>query len=129
MQHYRKFPSHHTTPQLDRQPETEYENTEVFCDHCIDESLPALKACLKCEVSLCARHFQRHQEKESFRMHNEVEPRSVLGLKACAIHRHPLEFFCSGDMTLLCAMCFIEGHHQSHDVLTSNAAGGVETST
>lgn len=109
-----------SAPHLAMQPETE--KLEVFCDHCIDEQLLAVKTCLKCEVSLCSRHFQRHQEKESFRGHTVVEPMKELGMKDCAIHRHPLEYFCSNDMTLLCATCFIEGHHQNHDVLTFSAA-------
>ncbi|KAI3356727.1 hypothetical protein L3Q82_003405 [Scortum barcoo] len=111
-----------TAPQLDRQPETEPESVEVFCDHCIDEQSLAVKTCLKCEVSLCPRHLQRHHEKESFRKHTVVEPLSELGIRGCAIHRRPLEYFCSSDMTLLCTKCLIDGHHQSHDVLTFSAA-------
>ncbi|XP_070825183.1 E3 ubiquitin-protein ligase TRIM39-like [Chaetodon trifascialis] len=111
-----------TALQLDRQPETEPERMEVFCDHCIDEQSLAVKTCVKCEVSLCSRHFQRHQEKESFRAHTMVEPLNELGMKGCATHRRPLEYFCSNDMALLCATCFIEGHHHKHDVLTFSVA-------
>lgn len=111
-----------STQQLNQQPEAEPERVEVFCDHCIDEQLIAVKTCLKCEVSLCSRHFQRHQEKESFRAHKVVEPQNELGMKGCATHRLPLEYFCSNDMTLLCATCFIEGYHHNHDVLTFSVA-------
>lgn len=111
-----------TNKQMEKQFETEPERVEVFCDHCIDEPSVAVKSCLKCEVSLCARHFQRHQEKESFRMHSMVEPLSELGMKSCTVHHRPFEYFCSSDMNLLCATCFIEGHHQDHDVLTFTAA-------
>ncbi|XP_041801598.1 E3 ubiquitin/ISG15 ligase TRIM25-like [Chelmon rostratus] len=110
-----------TALQPDRQPETVPEKMEVFCDHCIDEQSLAAKTCMKCEVSLCLRHFQRHQEKESFRAHDVVEPHE-LGMKGCATHRRPLEYFCSNDMALLCAQCFIEGHHHQHDVLTFSVA-------
>ncbi|XP_070766433.1 E3 ubiquitin/ISG15 ligase TRIM25-like [Enoplosus armatus] len=109
-----------TTLQLVGQPGTE--SVEVFCDHCIDEHSLAVKTCLKCEVSLCSRHLQRHQEKESFRAHTIVAPLNEPGMKGCAIHRRPLEYFCSNDMTLLCTTCFIEGHHQNHDILTFNVA-------
>ncbi|XP_029993766.1 E3 ubiquitin/ISG15 ligase TRIM25 [Sphaeramia orbicularis] len=98
------------------------ETVDVLCDHCIDEQTVAVKTCLKCEVSLCSRHLQRHQEKELFRSHTVVDPRQELGLKDCALHRQPLEYFCSTDMKLLCATCFIEGHHQNHDVLTFSVA-------
>lgn len=108
-------------PLLDGQPEPP-QRAEVYCDHCIDEHTLAVKTCLKCEVSLCSRHLQRHHEKESFRGHSVVEPLTDLGLKECALHRRPLEYFCSNDMTSLCTTCFIEGYHQNHDVLTFSAA-------
>ncbi|XP_062283812.1 E3 ubiquitin/ISG15 ligase TRIM25-like [Scomber scombrus] len=110
-----------SAPPLDGQPEPP-QRAEVYCDHCIDEQRLAVKTCLKCEVSLCSRHLQRHHEKESFRGHSVVEPLTDLGLKECAIHRRPLEYFCSNDMTSLCTTCFIEGYHQNHDVLTFSAA-------
>ncbi|KAG7519308.1 hypothetical protein JOB18_005687 [Solea senegalensis] len=110
-------------PLLDRQPDTRPERMEVFCDHCIDEQSLAVKTCLKCEVSLCSRHLQRHQEKESFKTHALVEPQgNELGIKACTVHQRPLEYFCSNDMTSLCSTCFIEGQHQDHDVLTFSVA-------
>lgn len=109
-------------PQLEGHPQTKPERMEVFCEQCIDEPSVAVKNCLKFEVSLCSRHFQRHQEKERFRSDSLVEPLSELGLKSCIIHHRPLEYFCSKDMNLFCATCFMEGHHQSHDILTFSAA-------
>ncbi|XP_071379410.1 E3 ubiquitin/ISG15 ligase TRIM25-like [Centroberyx affinis] len=103
-------------------PPEPVQELEVFCDHCIDGGTPAVKTCLRCEVSLCARHLQRHQEKESFRSHSLVEPQNELGTRACVTHGRPLEYFCSSDMTSLCATCFIEGAHQNHDVLTFDVA-------
>ncbi|XP_070696472.1 E3 ubiquitin/ISG15 ligase TRIM25-like [Pempheris klunzingeri] len=111
-----------TAPSMERQPEPEPERMEVFCDHCIDEHSMAVKTCLKCEVSLCSRHLQRHHEKESFRTHSLVEPQNELRMKDCAVHRRPFEYFCSNDMTLLCSSCFLEGHHQNHDILTFSVA-------
>lgn len=106
-------------PCEDRAPELP---EDLLCDHCIDEASPAAKTCLKCEVSLCPRHFQKHQEKESFRAHRVVDVSPAEDLHGCATHRRPLEYFCSSDMNLLCAACFIEGRHQSHDVLSFGAA-------
>lgn len=111
-----------TTPHLEGHFHTQPEKMEVFCDHCIDEPSVAVKSCLKCEVSLCSRHFHKHQEKQTFRLHSLVEPLSELGMKSCTFHHRPLEYFCSNDMDLLCATCFIEGHHQTHDILTFSAA-------
>ncbi|XP_057686184.1 E3 ubiquitin/ISG15 ligase TRIM25-like [Corythoichthys intestinalis] len=44
--------------------------------------------------------------------------------KECEIHRSPLVYFCSTDMTLLCSKCFMEGRHQDHDLLTFSVAEG-----
>ncbi|CAJ1055285.1 E3 ubiquitin/ISG15 ligase TRIM25-like [Xyrichtys novacula] len=111
-----------SAPNIYKQPETELVRTGISCDHCIDELSPAVKTCLKCEVSLCTRHLQRHQEKESFRGHTVVGLVDGQGMKGCSLHRRPFEYFCSTDMALLCATCFIEGFHQSHDVLTFSVA-------
>ncbi|XP_034392083.1 tripartite motif-containing protein 72-like [Cyclopterus lumpus] len=115
-----------TERQPERQPESlkenEPETTKVLCDHCIDKESPAVKTCLSCEVSLCSGHLQRHQEKEWLRAHTVVEPLGELGTNSCGVHRRPLEYFCSNDMSLMCGTCFIEGHHQNHDVLTFGAA-------
>ncbi|XP_075951429.1 E3 ubiquitin/ISG15 ligase TRIM25 [Anarhichas minor] len=116
-----------SAPQLERRPESEPESepertAEVLCDHCIDKKSPAVKTCLRCEVSLCSGHLQRHQDKEWLSAHTMVEPLSELGTKSCATHRRPLEYFCSNDMSLMCGTCFTEGHHQNHDVLTIDAA-------
>uniref|UniRef100_A0A3Q0SET4 RING-type domain-containing protein n=1 Tax=Amphilophus citrinellus TaxID=61819 RepID=A0A3Q0SET4_AMPCI len=111
-----------SAPLLNMQAETVDSQMEIFCDHCIDEQSPAVKTCLKCEVSLCSRHFQKHHEKELFRTHTVVEPTKELGVKNCATHRRPLEYFCSKDLTSLCTVCIVEGQHQSHDVLTFSVA-------
>ncbi|XP_077371111.1 E3 ubiquitin-protein ligase TRIM39 isoform X2 [Festucalex cinctus] len=44
--------------------------------------------------------------------------------KECDVHHCPLVYFCSTDMTLLCSKCFMEGLHQSHDLLTFSVAEG-----
>ncbi|KAM4563528.1 E3 ubiquitin/ISG15 ligase TRIM25 [Odontesthes bonariensis] len=111
-----------TAPQLEEQPYTEPESTAVLCDHCIDNQSVAVKTCLRCEVSLCSGHLQKHREKESFKTHTLVDPLKEVAVKGCPVHQHPLEYFCSDDMTSLCATCFVEGHHQNHDVLTFSVA-------
>ncbi|XP_054466007.1 E3 ubiquitin/ISG15 ligase TRIM25-like [Anoplopoma fimbria] len=110
-----------TAPHREWQPENEPLRAEVLCDHCIDKESPAVKTCLRCQVSLCSGHLQRHQEKEWLRAHTVVDPLK-LGTTSCATHRRPLEYFCSSDMSLMCDTCFIEGRHQNHDVLTFGAA-------
>ncbi|XP_029013467.1 E3 ubiquitin/ISG15 ligase TRIM25-like [Betta splendens] len=102
-------------PRADTQP-------EVSCDHCIDERTPAVRVCLKCQVSLCCRHLQKHHEREAFRDHPLVEPLNELEVKGCVAHRRPLEYFCSNDASSLCATCVTEGRHQDHDVLAFSLA-------
>lgn len=92
------------------------------CDQCIDEPTTAVKTCLKCEVSLCLRHLQRHNEKEQFRAHILVDTVQKPGSKACSTHNFPLEYFCSTDMTPICSICLMQGQHQNHEVLTFNVA-------
>ncbi|CAL8324892.1 unnamed protein product [Merluccius merluccius] len=94
----------------------------VFCDNCIEGSVPAVKTCLRCEVSMCDRHLQKHHEKHSFRGHVLVDPLKEPVPSTCMLHRGCLEYFCSSDMTLLCANCLLEGAHQSHDVLSFDVA-------
>lgn len=105
-------------------PPIETPEVNKACDQCIDEHFVAVKTCLKCEVSLCQRHLQKHNEKELFRAHTLVDAAKKLGSKDCAIHHCSLEYFCSTDMTSLCSTCFVQGHHQNHDVLTFSVAEG-----
>lgn len=95
---------------------------DVFCDNCIEGSVRAVKTCMRCEVSLCDRHLQRHHEKDSFKSHVLVDPLKEPVSMGCALHGFCLEYFCSSDMTLLCANCLLEGSHQNHDVLSFEVA-------
>lgn len=95
---------------------------DVFCDNCIEGNVRAVKTCLRCEVSLCDRHLQRHHEKNSFRGHVLVEPLKEPAPTVCAHHGGCMEYFCSSDMALLCANCVLEGSHQNHDVLSFEVA-------
>jgi len=95
---------------------------DVFCDNCIEGGVLAVKTCLRCEVSLCDRHLQRHHEKDSFKGHVLVDPMQEPVPSSCVVHGRCLEYFCSSDMTLLCANCLLEGSHQSHDVLSFEVA-------
>ncbi|KAM9786110.1 E3 ubiquitin/ISG15 ligase TRIM25 [Neosynchiropus ocellatus] len=110
-----------SAPDLTRLTE-EVQEGEAPCDHCIDDRAAAVQACLNCEVILCSRHLQRHNEKVAFRDHILVAPQQELGMKGCKVHQRPLEYFCSSDMTPLCATCLKEGYHHNHDVLTLGAA-------
>ncbi|XP_054655424.1 E3 ubiquitin-protein ligase Midline-1-like [Dunckerocampus dactyliophorus] len=68
----------------------------------------------ECDDPTCEKVPQEVKKSEAQRL--------KLELKCCDIHRRPLEYFCSTDMTLLCSKCFMEGQHHSHDVLTFGVA-------
>ncbi|KAL6120047.1 uncharacterized protein ACO6RY_04489 [Pungitius sinensis] len=85
------------------------DESEAPCDRCIDKESPAAETCLLGDASLCSGRLQRPQEKE-------------WDARSCPIHRRPLEYLCSDDMSLMCGMCFTEGRHCNHDVLTFDAA-------
>ncbi|CAL8280325.1 unnamed protein product [Boreogadus saida] len=95
---------------------------DVFCDHCIEGSVRAVRTCLRCEVALCERHLQKHQEKSSFRGHVLVAPQREAVPQACLRHGSSLEYFCSSDSLLLCASCLLEGSHLNHDLLSFDVA-------
>ncbi|XP_030222286.1 E3 ubiquitin/ISG15 ligase TRIM25 [Gadus morhua] len=95
---------------------------DVFCDHCIEGSVRAVRTCLRCEVALCERHLQKHQEKSSFRGHVLVAPQREAVPQACLRHGASLEYFCSSDSLLLCASCLLEGSHLNHDLLSFDVA-------
>ncbi|XP_028308966.1 E3 ubiquitin/ISG15 ligase TRIM25 [Gouania willdenowi] len=111
-----------STPLDLKQEKAEHNIVKVSCDYCVDEPALAVKTCLTCDMSLCSRHLQRHQEKKGFSSHSVVEPVDVLGGKGCSIHGQLLEYFCSNDMACLCTTCILEGHHENHDVLTLGIA-------
>ncbi|KAM6976492.1 E3 ubiquitin/ISG15 ligase TRIM25 [Aplochiton taeniatus] len=120
-----------TAPALEEDPGTRSQQQQqqqqqpplqVRCDYCLDGATLAVKTCRRCEASLCPRHLQRHAERESFRGHALVEPQAGRDVRSCNTHGRPVEYFCSSDMTSLCAACFIEGSHQDHDILTFDVA-------
>ncbi|XP_029363309.1 E3 ubiquitin-protein ligase TRIM11 [Echeneis naucrates] len=111
-----------TTAHQQRLPNTKHEGMQVFSNQCTDELSLAMKVSLKCEVSPCSGHFQKHFDEESFKTHAVVESVSEMGVKGCNLHQRLFEYLCSNDMTLLCSTCLIEGHHQNHDLLTFSVA-------
>ncbi|KAK1156202.1 E3 ubiquitin-protein ligase TRIM39-like [Acipenser oxyrinchus oxyrinchus] len=98
------------------------ECTEVLCDMCIENALPAVKTCLKCEISLCALHLKRHGEKKTFQSHSLVDPTADLSARKCSLHDKPLEYYCVEDRSCICVSCCIEGNHKNHDVKSFKTA-------
>ncbi|XP_041114374.1 E3 ubiquitin/ISG15 ligase TRIM25-like [Polyodon spathula] len=95
---------------------------QVLCDMCLENALPAVKTCLKCEISLCALHLKRHGEKKTFQSHSLVDATADLSARKCSLHDKPLEYYCVDDKSCICVSCCIEGNHKSHDVKSFKTA-------
>ncbi|XP_061433988.1 E3 ubiquitin/ISG15 ligase TRIM25-like [Lethenteron reissneri] len=90
----------------------------VFCDHCPEGKTPAVKTCLKCEMSFCMKHLAPHLERAKLKDHvllsTDVNPEA----RKCKRHNEALKFYCKQDMSLVCTVCTIAGEHRGHDVDT-----------
>ncbi|XP_018416723.1 PREDICTED: E3 ubiquitin/ISG15 ligase TRIM25-like [Nanorana parkeri] len=87
---------------------------KILCMYCLKSSIPAVKSCLHCEVSLCAEHLEAHNKSLD---HVLTEPTSTFSNKKCSIHKKPLEFYCCEDATCLCTSCCLVGMHKGHEVI------------
>ncbi|XP_075914334.1 E3 ubiquitin-protein ligase TRIM11-like [Petromyzon marinus] len=90
----------------------------VVCDICSDGHTPAVKTCLRCEMSYCFSHFRPHQENPRLRDHTVVDPTASLDERRCPNHKRELEFYCTVESSLVCSTCTIADKHTGHKVLT-----------
>ncbi|CAN0113309.1 unnamed protein product [Lampetra fluviatilis] len=90
----------------------------VFCDTCDDRKTPAVKTCLRCEMSLCESHLKPHLTNPRWMDHVLVAPIVSLEERRCQQHGDPYRFFCKQDGRLACMVCTIAGDHISHQVIT-----------
>ncbi|XP_032836282.1 tripartite motif-containing protein 16-like [Petromyzon marinus] len=90
----------------------------VVCDNCGDSHTPAVKTCLRCEVSFCATHLMPHVENPRLSDHVLVAPIANLKERRCPEHTKEIEFYCTVDNSLVCSTCTIAGKHKGHDVTT-----------
>ncbi|XP_078471110.1 E3 ubiquitin-protein ligase TRIM7-like [Lampetra planeri] len=90
----------------------------VFCDHCPEGKTPAVKTCLKCEMSFCKEHLVPHLERVKLKDHVLVSPDVNPEERKCKRHKEELKFFCKQDLSLVCRDCTIEGHHTGHKFIT-----------
>ncbi|CAN0112329.1 unnamed protein product [Lampetra fluviatilis] len=90
----------------------------VFCDGCDDRTTPAVKTCLRCEISFCESHLKPHLKNPKLMDHVLVAPIVSLEKRRCQQHGDPFRFFCKQDESLICTVCTIAGHHRGHDVNT-----------
>uniref|UniRef100_S4RPJ1 RING-type domain-containing protein n=1 Tax=Petromyzon marinus TaxID=7757 RepID=S4RPJ1_PETMA len=62
----------------------------IVCDICSGGQIPAVKTCLRCEMSYCATHARPHLENPRLREHLLVAPIANLEERRCQQHRQRL---------------------------------------
>ncbi|XP_078732853.1 E3 ubiquitin-protein ligase TRIM11-like [Lampetra fluviatilis] len=90
----------------------------VFCDHCPEGKTPAVKTCLKCEMSFCTEHLAPHLERAKLKDHVLVSPDVNPEERKCKRHNEELKFYCKQDLSLVCRDCTIAGDHTGHKFIT-----------
>ncbi|KAG7257164.1 hypothetical protein CRUP_006033 [Coryphaenoides rupestris] len=84
---------------------------------------PAVKTCLKCEVSMCGEHVRPHLELPAFREHPLSDPLGDLGSRKCPSHDEIYRYYCLDDHVCVCNACTIEGGHAGHTIKTLRNTG------
>ncbi|XP_040201320.1 E3 ubiquitin/ISG15 ligase TRIM25-like [Rana temporaria] len=96
---------------LSTQPDQE--QTRIFCSHCVDSPVAAVKSCLHCEVSLCDKHLSVHKRSPE---HVLSDPTTTLEIRKCSIHKKILEYYCTEDSACICVSCCLIGEHKGHQM-------------
>ncbi|XP_077327231.1 E3 ubiquitin-protein ligase TRIM39-like [Lithobates pipiens] len=95
------------------------EESGVFCTHCVDSPVPAVRSCLHCEVSLCDKHLRVHKKSPE---HVLCDPTLSMESRKCSVHKEVLKYFCTEDETCICISCCMIGGHKGHEVETLDEA-------
>ncbi|XP_069807998.1 uncharacterized protein [Dendropsophus ebraccatus] len=93
-------------------------DTWVFCNYC-DFSVPAIKTCLQCEISMCERHLKHHNRSVQ---HTLLDPTASLEDRRCPIHQRLRGYYCTVDDTCICLSCSLGTEHGEHQVEPVNEA-------
>ncbi|XP_073480483.1 E3 ubiquitin-protein ligase TRIM11-like [Aquarana catesbeiana] len=102
---------------LSAQPD--WEESGVFCTHCVDSPVPAVRSCLLCEVYLCDKHLRVHKKSPE---HILCDPTLSMERRKCSIHKKILEYYCTEDETCICVSCYVIGEHKGHEMKSLDEA-------
>ncbi|KAM5169861.1 LOW QUALITY PROTEIN: nuclear factor 7, ovary-like [Mantella aurantiaca] len=106
--------------------QTSQDQSGVFCTHCVDSPVPAVRSCLLCEVSLCDKHLRVHKKSPE---HILTDPTSSLESRKCSVHKEVLKYFCTEDDTCVCVSCCLIGEHTGHKMESLDEASGKKKET
>ncbi|XP_068118313.1 E3 ubiquitin/ISG15 ligase TRIM25-like [Hyperolius riggenbachi] len=94
------------------------EPSEISCTYC-DSSVPAVRTCLLCEASLCAKHLEKHIKSPE---HVLITPTASLENRKCSVHKEALKYFCTVEDVCICVSCCLAGTHKGHQVTSLEEA-------
>ncbi|XP_040185860.1 E3 ubiquitin/ISG15 ligase TRIM25-like [Rana temporaria] len=89
------------------------EDTGIYCTECVDSPVPAIKSCLLCETSLCAKHLRDHAKSPE---HVFTDPIIYPGNRKCSFHKKAVEYYCPKERVCFCVYCMAVGLHKGHPV-------------
>lgn len=107
---------------LETTADTSTGTADVACDACTDGRRKAVKSCLACLASYCARHLWLHDDLHVRASHTLVDATDQMQAMTCSVHGKVLEVYCRKEKQRICCMCMLEDH-KGHDMV---AAGQVE---
>ncbi|XP_069784042.1 E3 ubiquitin/ISG15 ligase TRIM25-like isoform X2 [Narcine bancroftii] len=88
------------------------------CNYCTKKKMSAVKTCLKCEASMCAKHLKHHRENAVFKNHPLIDPTADMSTWKCVEHKKLLEIYCKDDKVCICCLCPVVGKHKNHTCVT-----------
>ncbi|XP_059847442.1 E3 ubiquitin-protein ligase TRIM21-like isoform X1 [Hypanus sabinus] len=88
------------------------------CNYCTKKKLSAVKTCLKCEASMCAKHLKHHRENAVFKNHPLIDPTADMSTWKCLEHKKLLEIYCKDDKVCICCLCPVVGKHKNHNCVS-----------
>ncbi|KAM5170565.1 LOW QUALITY PROTEIN: uncharacterized protein ACMZJ9_003480 [Mantella aurantiaca] len=94
----------------------------VFCNHCVDSPVPAVRSCLHCEVSLCDKHLRVHNKSPE---HILTDPTLSMRSRKCSVYKKILEYYCTEDD--ICVSLI--GEHTGHKMESLDEASGKKKET
>ncbi|XP_066569682.1 E3 ubiquitin-protein ligase TRIM21 [Amia ocellicauda] len=90
------------------------EQSSVPCNYCTTAGQRAVKTCLVCGASMCAKHLQIHLEVPVFQSHPLVQPTADISAWKCLEHQEMLKIYCQECSLCVCTVCTVIGAHKNH---------------
>ncbi|XP_061826282.1 tripartite motif-containing protein 14 [Nerophis lumbriciformis] len=102
----------------------EHRNTSpVQCHYCPKTVHQlAVKTCLVCGASMCAKHLRPHMESPVFQSHTLVPPTVDISFWKCEEHQELNRVYCRLCAECVCSLCTAVGRHRNHVCISTKDA-------